>query len=189
MLVSAGGFSYHSVVSEADSAPAKRPEPAAAKLLSRLDRGVAKGEEFVLIAALIVLIAAGAGQALANHVLGSSAPFFRDYIRFPVFIIAMIGAAYAAQRGQQIGIDILSRVLPARPKAMVQIVISLFVAAMCAVLVVEGYKVAHGEPFGYMALPIGAGLIAFHYLVQAVIIVSYLAVGAEPPAREGPAVH
>jgi TRAP-type C4-dicarboxylate transport system permease small subunit len=189
MLVSAGGFSYDSVVSEAASAPAKRPEPAAAKLLSRLDRGVAKGEELVLIAALVVLILAGAGQAIANHVFGSSAPFFRDYIRFPVFIIAMIGAAYASQRGQQIGIDVLSRVLPARPKAIAQVVIALFVAAMCAVLVVEGYDVAQGESLGYMALPIGAGLIAFHYLIQAIIIVSYLAAGTEPPAREGPAVH
>lgn len=188
-LVSTGWFSYDSAVSEGDSAAAKRPEPAIAGLLSRIDRGVARGEELVLVLSLVVLILAGAAQAISNHVLDSSASYLRDYIRFPVFIIAMIGAAYASHRGQQIGIDVLSRLLAPRPKALAQLVIAVFVIGICAVLVVEGYDVAKGEALGYMALPVGAALIAFHYLIQAAIIVSYLAVGAEPPQSEHTAVH
>ena len=176
-------------MAEGESPAATRPAPALVGVLTRLDRGVAKGEEAILVIALVVLILAGASQAIANHVFGSSAPYFRDYIRFPVFIIAMIGAAYASYRGQQIGIDVLSRVLPPRPKAIAHVVIALFVSAMCAVLVVEGYDIAKAEQLGYMALPVGAALIAFHYLVQATIILSYLARGLEPPAREDPVVH
>jgi TRAP-type C4-dicarboxylate transport system permease small subunit len=201
VLVYAGGISYDSRVSGGDSPAGASPEPAVARGLTWIDRGVAKVEEGVLLVALVALILAGAYQAIATNLLsrGDAWPF--EVIRYCVFTIAMFGGAYASQRGQQIGIDVLTRLLPARPKALAHIVIALFVVGICAVLFVEGLDVreqslAGGDHFevippsiGLLAFPAGVALIGLHFLVQAVVKASYLAAGLEPPARDATPVH
>jgi TRAP-type C4-dicarboxylate transport system permease small subunit len=79
-----------------------------------------------------------------------------------------------------------------------RIVITVFVVFTCYLLFKGGMFVsksagAHYEVFNpkkaLLVLPIGAALIAVHYILHALTDALYLSAGLIPPEEEGPAGH
>jgi TRAP-type C4-dicarboxylate transport system permease small subunit len=118
-----------------------------------------------------------------------------------VFFIAMGGAALAAQRLRMIGMDVLSRFFSRRTRALVRLLHTVLVLFICYLVVTAGLKVRAGEAahkddyvfisrqLALLALPVGTGLIGFHYLLHSLIDLSYLLRGREPPEEAEMPLH
>jgi len=92
------------------------------------------------------------------------------------------GAALAASKNRHINIDVLTRFLPERVKSGINILTNLFAATICALLMqaaitfvrqemADGNVVIEGIPSWYaeLIIPVGFGLLVFHFLVRAVV--------------------
>lgn len=179
--------------------PAEVPPLAAA--LARIDRAVGTVE----LVAVSIFLAALIGTAVYQFI---ASKFFHKYdnwpfevIRYSVFFIAMSAAALAAQQKKMMAIDFVPRLLSPRARAICRVVTGLAVVFVCYLLfrgalmvresiakTTEHYDVV--DPLvGVLALPIGAGLIGFHFLVHALIELVYLGSGKLPPEEQAVSVH
>ena len=174
-------------------------EPAPVGLLRRLDAGIGLVEQIALCGFLVALIGSGLVSAIAGNVFSTSVSWTAEVIRYSVFYIAMIGAALCAQKARMMSMDVLTRLMTSKQKAMARVLTGMFVVFICALLVMGGLhllketeKVVHTYDFinpdiGKLALPIGAGLIALHYVLHLLIDIRYFAAGRiAPEAPEGP---
>lgn len=186
-----------SIPATAGTDPSDSDMPAVVRVLQRADNAVGVLEQALLALFLATLIATGATQAIAirlDIVLGY---WTGDVIRYSVFFTAMAGAALSAHTGQLIAMDFVTRMLSPRPRAYLQIALRLFTIAMCLLLVVYGLDVAEiASPVGtipankgLLALPIGAGAMAFHIAVHLVIDIVYLTSGRLPPTPDERSLH
>jgi TRAP-type C4-dicarboxylate transport system permease small subunit len=94
----------------------------------------------------------------------------------------------------------VTRLLQPRTRVMLRIATGLFVVGVCVLLFKGGMDMRDtaaqrtgghdyiSETTGLMALPIGALLIGFHFLVHAIMDTLYLAAGKLPP-EPAQAVH
>ncbi|MEM9488197.1 MAG: TRAP transporter small permease subunit [Myxococcota bacterium] len=166
--------------------------------LVAVDRAIGRIEQGLLAIFLIVLVAVGAGQAVST-LLGTSWMWSEEIIRYSVFFIAMTGAALSAHTEQLIAMDFVTRLLRARRRAQLKLLLRLFTAAMCVVLIITSLKLRaqtgaesyHVIPasLGLLALPIGTGLVAFHVLVHLAVDLAYLLRGETPPDANRVSVH
>ncbi len=176
-------------------------EPRPVPLLRTINRWIGLVEHGALIVFLATLVGMAVAQAIASHVLGKSIPGSDEVIRYMVFFIAMGGAAIAAQRLRMIGMDVLSRLLKPRYRAVLRIIHAILVIGVCYLVVRAGFNLraaeaAHPEAHHYirrslalLALPLGAALIAFHYLLHASIDFIYLCRRVDPPESEALPLH
>lgn len=177
-----------------------RDEPAPVGLLRKLDAGIGLLEQIALCGFLLALIGSGLVSAIAGNVFAKSIDWTAEVIRYSVFYIAMIGAALCAQKARMMSMDVLTRLMTSRQKAVTRVVTGFGVVFICVLLVMGGLhllreteKFAHPYDFispeiGKLALPVGAGLIAFHYVLHLLIDLRYFAAGRiAPEAPEGPA--
>ena len=170
-------------------------EPRLAYHLRRIDGVIGITEAALLAFFVAALIAVGAFQAITGNVFGKTFNGTNEVIRYSVFCIAMTGSALAAQRKRLISMDVLSRLLSSKARAVLRIVLAFFTVAMCLLLAHgawQVYLVARGEDYELVPkaisiffFPAGAVLIAFHITVHAVIDALHLWAGhaaPEPPA-------
>jgi TRAP-type C4-dicarboxylate transport system permease small subunit len=169
--------------------------------LRALNRWLGLAEQTFLIVCLAALVGMAAGQAILGHLFGKGIRGSDEVIRYMVFFIAMGGAALAAQRLRMIGMDVLSRLVRPRYRRMLRIAHAGLVIFVCYLVVRAGMNVraaeaASAESYIYikrslalLALPIGAGLIAFHYFLHIVIDLTYLLRGMESPESEALPLH
>ncbi|HEU5061337.1 MAG TPA: TRAP transporter small permease [Kofleriaceae bacterium] len=181
-------------------AKALNGEPGGARLLRELNDWLARIETGALVLMLAVLVGTGVYQTAAAHILGKNETWPYEIIRYSVFFIAMAGAALASARSRMINMDVVTRLLQPKTRAALRIATGLFAVAVCFVLFKGGMDMrdtAAGRNEGYdyispstglLALPIGAVLIGFHFLLHAIIDALWLAGGKVPPEPEH-AVH
>jgi TRAP-type C4-dicarboxylate transport system permease small subunit len=175
---------------------AREEEPTSVLLLRRVDHAVGLAETALLVVWLIGLVGVGVYQLVASHFFDKNETWPYELVRYSVFFIAMTAAALAAQRQRMIHMDVVTRALSPRTRAVLRILTGLFVIAVCLLLVQAGMDLratpsARNLPYsyisastGYLALPIGAALIAFHFALHAIIEVLYLAGGKIAPEPE-----
>jgi TRAP-type C4-dicarboxylate transport system permease small subunit len=185
----------------ADEPKEKRPpDPAAVTMLRKVDDAVGRVEHILLVLFLGTLIGVGTYHSFASQVLNENAAWPFEMIRFSVFFVAMTGAALAAQRQRMISMDIVTRLLGPRRKAIARIFVGLFVVYISYLLVRGGMAVRESvidetnfevirPATGLLALPVGGALIGFHYFVHTLIDILYLANGIEAPEEEALQVH
>jgi TRAP-type C4-dicarboxylate transport system permease small subunit len=116
-----------------------------------------------------------------------------------VFFIAMAGSALAAQKMRMIGIDAITRSLAPRARAIARTVSTALVVLVCYFVGRAGMTIAENvtaqdqfinDRYAYLALPIGAALIALHYMIHSAVDLIYLARGDQPPdPGEGQRTH
>jgi TRAP-type C4-dicarboxylate transport system permease small subunit len=175
-------------------------EPVGARALRQLNDWLGRLETGALALLLAILVATGVYQTAAAHLFDKNDTWPYEIIRYSVFFIAMMGAALAAAKSRMINMDVVTRLLTPKTRAGLRVATSLFAVAICFLLYKGGMDMrdtAAGRNEGYdyispsnglLALPVGAGLIGFHFLLHAVIDIVWLAGGKVPPEPEH-AVH
>jgi TRAP-type C4-dicarboxylate transport system permease small subunit len=199
-LRSAGRFAYD-VGSVADPQPdaSEAPPSSAIRYLQRVDRSVGLVEQAALCALLLLLVGAAAGQAIAARLFDTHWEWSHEIIQNSVFFIAMTGAALASQSERLISMDFVYRMMRPDLRAWLRQGLRLFTIAICIlfawggmalreILANEPYVVL-AKPTVALALPIGAGLIAFHQLLHGIIDLLYLTRGQLPPEAEDIPLH
>lgn len=131
-----------------------------------------------LMAAIVLVVC---WQVLSRFVLSAPSSLTEEIARCLLLWIGMLGAAFAYRTGQHLGLDILTRKMPAHWQHRVALVLTAAVVLFAfAVMVVGGGQLvlltfelnqmsaALGICIGwiYLALPLAGLLIAFYGLCQ-----------------------
>ena len=171
-------------------------EPPAAGALRRLDDWIGRIETAALVVFMASLVGVGVYQTIAAHFLEINETWPYEVIRYSVFFIAMCGASLAAQRSRMINMDVVTRLLTPKTRAMLRVATSMLVVVICYFFFKAGMEMrdtAAGREEGYdfispstglLALPVGAALIGLHFLLHAVIDTLWLSSGQVPPEPE-----
>ncbi len=179
-------------------------DPPLARTLRRIDRAVGLAEQVVMFALLIFLVLAAFAWFLFGvlhepHVYGlldESIDGVGVDIRYGVFLTAMVGGAFATHHRRLLSMDIASRLVGARSRAWLRVGLTLFAAEMALIFFGYGQIIAretgreeaieHWLPSSTAswAIALGAGLIAFHLIVQIAIDLDYLLRDKTPPEPE-----
>jgi TRAP-type transport system small permease protein len=168
-------------------------EPAAAARLRRIDEGIGRAETGVLIVLVTMLVGVAVYQVILDKLMDERPTWPFEVIRYSVFFVAVTGASLAAQRKGMFNMDLVTRKFSPRGRAILRIATAVLVAIMLTLVIKVALtlrantfttKEAHevfAEADGYTALIVGAGLIAVHFVLHAVIEVVYLVNGKVPP--------
>ncbi len=166
--------------------------PSSVKLLRQIDGYVGIAELGLLCFFLAVMILAGVWETYAFFAKSNEAKP-AELIKYAVFFSALTGASLAAQRGQMISMDIVSRLLSPKTRAWVRVFTTLFAAVMCLAMVYKGYDVyevvskskekyiyiSHAK--GAMAVVLAGLVLTFHFVLHTICDVIYLTSGKLPP--------
>jgi TRAP-type C4-dicarboxylate transport system permease small subunit len=126
------------------------------------------------VAALAAAFGIVCAQVFARYVLNDSLIWAEELTRFALVWSTMVGSAAAYRRGEHIGITMVLERLRGRWRGLLVRAIHLFVLAFAVMVAWEGWQLAlrnfaRGQltaatqiqiAWVYLALPIGAGLIA-----------------------------
>ncbi len=176
-----------------EAAPPPADEPPAAARLRRIDEGIGRVETGALIVLVTMLVGIAVYQVILDKLMDERPTWPFEVIRYSVFFVAMMGASLAAQRKGMFNMDLVTRKFSPRGRAILRIGTAVLVAVLLALVIKAALtlrantfttKEAHEvfkEADGYTALIVGAGLIALHFVLHAVIEVIYLASGKIPP--------
>jgi len=176
-----------------EAAPPPADEPPAAARVRRIDEGIGRAETGVLIVAVTMLIGVAVYQVIADKLLDERPTWPFEVIRYSVFFVAIAGASLAAQRKGMFNMDLVTRKFSPRGRSILRIATAVLVAGLCLMVINSALtlrtntfntKEAHevlAEADGYLALILGMGLIAVHFLLHAVVEVLYLVNGKIPP--------
>jgi TRAP-type C4-dicarboxylate transport system permease small subunit len=176
-----------------------RGEPAPIGALRAVDGAIGLVEQVALCGFVLSLIVAGLTSAVAGNVFNTGVGWTAEVIQYSVFWIAMIGAALCAQKARMMAMDVLTRLMTPAQKAAARVVTSTGVIVICWLLVQGSLRRIEGTGslseayntipphLGQLAMPIGAGLIASHYIIHLLIDLRYFAAGSiAPEAPAGP---
>ncbi len=174
------------------SSPLPRAAEPARGALHRLEEAVLA----LLLGAMIVLASL---QILLRGALGSGLAWADPLLRVLVLWVGLLGAVTASREGRQITVDVLSRLLPPRPRAAAGAVTSLFTAGVAAVVAVHAARfVASERAFASVAfsgipawwlesvIPFAFVAIALRYLGVAAVNLRALVRGEDGGDAVGP---
>jgi TRAP-type C4-dicarboxylate transport system permease small subunit len=135
-------------------------------------------ENAFLLTLLTAMLALGASQIVLRNFFGSGMAWGDEALRIMVLWLALIGAVAASRDDRHISIDVASRILPPRAKALVAAVVNLFTAFVCAVLTWYAWEfVADSREFEdqllgglpawwfQLVMPLAFVLISYRYLL------------------------
>ena len=163
------------------------------KNLRLVDRWIGLGEQVALFALLAVMVVVACVEAVAER-MHSGFLWSFDVVRDATFAIAMLGAAFATYQQRNLSMDLVSRRLGHKARMVLRIFLALITIFTSSLFLYAGWLLRSkvvGEPnvgslekLTVTMIPVGAGLIIFHSLVQIVIEVDYLVRGKLSPERE-----
>ncbi|MFH1132301.1 MAG: TRAP transporter small permease subunit, partial [Pseudomonadota bacterium] len=175
-------------------------------VIAKLDRALAKIEEILLALILVGMVVLAALQVLLRNIWNTAIDWADVSLQNATLLLGLLGAAVATSEGRHLNIDLISRVIKGRWKVLLQIVIGLFALVVCVLLTNGGwetYRVNYvawleNVPQGWTAgkalkeqmlqgefpqwvsqafLPMGFGLIGFHFLLRFVRDIGSLITG------------
>jgi TRAP-type C4-dicarboxylate transport system permease small subunit len=126
-----------------------------------------------------LLTAVTFAQVITRYVLGNPLIWSEEVARYLFVWLSMIGAGLAVREGGHFGLDLLIRPMPRlKPilAPLVAAVMLMFLAVLFKTGIDEtrtaGMQFAMTFPmrmnWAYLALPVGAGLMIFHLVVQVI---------------------
>lgn len=165
------------------------------RLLQAFDRTLARAETALLVLFLGAMILLAFAQVVLRNVFGTGLLWGDTLVRHLVLWSGFIGGALAAFEGRHIGIDALTKFLPARARDIAGTITHLFAAVVCYYLAEASWKFlmdemeAGGEFIlalpGWVAMviiPLGYGLIMLHFVVK---VAEHGTRAIRPPAGGG----
>jgi TRAP-type C4-dicarboxylate transport system permease small subunit len=179
--------------------------PAPIRALAAVSRGLAVIEGIGIGACMIAVILLATWQFIERNLVQRHIPFFHvpawtdGVIRHSVFMLGFLGGAYATYTGRHIRIDAVTRVIKARQRMILRIFTTTFAIFIVYLLfrasldfrqiTLEelGEASQADELFtpsrGAFILIFGYGVIAFHFVVQILLDISWLLSKQEIPAE------
>lgn len=126
---------------------------------SRLARFMGKVEDILISIFLVIMVIVVLLQIVLRYGANSAVPGGDTLVRHLVLWIAFFGAAIATRSGSHVRIDALTRVIPKDMQPWSQATVSLFSAAVCALLVYASWEFIHIEyqsagDSGFAGLPV-----------------------------------
>lgn len=149
----------------------------------RLDRSIAalhRLEDGLLALLLGAMVLLAPLQILLRGVFDTGIAWADPLLRVLVLWVGLLGALAASRDGRQISVDVISRLLPARPRAAAGALTSLFTAGVSGLVAVHAARFVGSErEFGIIAfsgvpawtlesiLPFAFAAIGLRYLLRA----------------------
>ena len=146
----------------------------------RLAGLLARLEDALLVVLLSAMILLAGGQIFLRNGFDAGLVWADPLLRVLVLWVGLVGAMAAARADRHITVDVLSRLLPERPRRYTRALTDACTAAVCAViawhaarLVVTEYQggaIAFADVPAWaceLVLPIGFGVMGLRYLVLA----------------------
>ena len=156
------------------------PAPSRPSVLNRLGMVLARCEDTILVLVLVAMIGLAVAQILLRNVFASGILWGDALLRVMVLWLGMLGAMAATRDDRQITVDVLSRLMPKRWKAVTRVLTDLFTAAVAAVVAVSAWRlmvddraagsIAFAEVPVWVCeavLPVAFAIICLRYLVHA----------------------
>jgi TRAP-type C4-dicarboxylate transport system permease small subunit len=138
-----------------------------------------RAEDALLVLLLGAAVVLAPLQIALRGVFGTGLAWIDPLLRVLVLWLGLLGALAASRDGRMINIDVMSRVLPPRPRAAAGAVTSLFTAVVSAIVAYHAARFVASElRFGSVAfsglpawmlesvLPVAFGAIALRYLLR-----------------------
>lgn len=135
-------------------------------------------EDGLLVAALSLMILLSFGQIVLRNLAHTGLVWGDPFLRHLVLWLGLLGAMVATREDNHININVISRFLSGRAKAIVRILTDTFTAGVCALLTYASilflrYEIEAGTTvfekvpawIAELILPIAFGVITLHYLV------------------------
>ncbi len=153
---------------------------AVARAVLAVDRALTGAAMAAAVLLLAVAVAAGFYQVFARFVLAQPSAWSEVLVRTTLIWMVYLGAAGAFRQGAMVSVDTLYNLTRGRVRAALELVITLAVLALLAILVWWGWEMALRVRYqnlaglevsiawGYAAIPIGAAfamvaVIAHHF--------------------------
>jgi TRAP-type C4-dicarboxylate transport system permease small subunit len=147
-------------------------------LLDRAERFGRTAENAFLLTLLTAMLALGASQIVLRNFLGGGLAWADEALRIMVLWLALIGAVAASRDDRHISIDVASRILPPKARALVAAAVNLFTAVVCGALAWYAWdfvldsreyedQLLGGLPAWWfqVVMPVAFLLIAYRYLL------------------------
>jgi TRAP-type transport system small permease protein len=156
-------------------------------LLDRLLCGVV----IMALAAMVVLIAS---QVAARYLVGIPLYWSEELARHLMIWMFFLGSVIALRRGAHLGIDILVQKMGVRPRAVIQSIVALMLAAFFILMIWQGIELtsrtmvqrasALRYPMGYVyaAVPVSGFLMLMVVFERLVALIGESRTGSTVPA-------
>lgn len=178
------------------------------ELITKLDKAFAKAEEILLALILVSMVVLAAIQVLLRNIWSTGIDWADITVQNATVLLGLLGAAVATSEGRHLNIDLLGRVLTGKGRTFLKVAIGIFATYICAQLTLGGWTtfMVNYEPWkelvpadwtvwmnlkaqflegsipqwlSQLLLPIGFGLIGFHFLLRLIRDLHTLATGKE----------
>jgi TRAP-type C4-dicarboxylate transport system permease small subunit len=190
---------YPGQVADRDPSPPPRPfgdDPPIARAVRRVDNLLGRAEQVTLVALGLFLVLVCVLWLLTEKLAARPLEHASADVRYTVYLIAMVGGAYAAHHRRLLSMDVISRALSRRVRSWLRVVTTVFALLVTGIFfwyALDLYLKVRGEDAAQHWMPaeaaqgamaLGGALIAFHLLAQLAIDLDYLLRGKVPPEPE-----
>jgi TRAP-type C4-dicarboxylate transport system permease small subunit len=151
-------------------------------IVERVQMILYRVEDSILVGLLLLMITMAVLQILLRNLFDTGIVWSDILVRILVLWVGLAGAMVASRQGNHINIDIIDRFLPERAKVIVNFVVELFTAFICAVVAYYSLQFVQMEfADGGMAfakvpawlceaiIPFAFAVIAIRYILLAII--------------------
>jgi TRAP-type C4-dicarboxylate transport system permease small subunit len=171
-------------------------DPTLSRIVRRADRYLGLAEQVALLVLAGFLILVCLLWLVTEHASDKPLENASADVRYTVYLMAMIGGAYAAHHRRLLSMDVINRMVRGKAGALLRIATTLFALVITAVFFYYSLDlyldtrhektIEHWMPAvaAKGAMAIGSALICLHLVVQLVIDVDYLVHGKTPPEPE-----
>lgn len=171
------------------------PEPPLAQMVRKADEALGLAERVAISLIFLALVLIGFYRTLADLAWNERPLWAIEGIRVAVFAIAMLGAAFATHHRRNFSLDLVTRFLQPRGRAILRLVLIL-ATLLAAGLLLYGGMIVHDTlakeheydlvpkwVIGWF-IPVAAGLIIVHNVAHLIIELAYLVQGRTAPEPE-----
>jgi TRAP-type C4-dicarboxylate transport system permease small subunit len=103
-------------------------------IVERVQMILYRVEDSILVGLLLLMITMAVLQIFLRNLFHTGIVWSDILVRILVLWVGLAGAMVASRQGNHINIDIIDRFLPERAKVVVNFVVELFTASICAVV-------------------------------------------------------
>ncbi|MDJ0762032.1 MAG: TRAP transporter small permease subunit [Myxococcota bacterium] len=169
------------------------------KILLRIDTAWAAVEKWMLVALVLAIILLTFGQVVLRNLFSTGMAAADVTIRHMVLWVGLLGASIAAKEKRHLSIDIASRLIPQKWFHLVELLLCLVTAVICALLLWASIKFTQflyewgtGTLEGGWALlaglilPLAFGGVAVRFLMRAYFeLVDFVQIIKKQPEQGG----
>ena len=115
------------------------------RLWERMDAGLARAEQSLLVCCLAVMMVTAFAQIAIRNIFGVGLTWSEPMVRYLVLWVGFLGSALAVREGRHITIEVASLWSPARNSRLAPAVSQLVSAGVCTILAWAAIRFVHDE--------------------------------------------